>query len=72
MKKVILSVVAIAAIAVGYQKYNQSQSMSDLMLANVEALANGESGGGVECEEDPGDQCKLSTGDILHGWDEKK
>lgn len=35
MKKVILSVVAIAAIAIGYQKYNQSQSMSDLMLANV-------------------------------------
>lgn len=44
MKKILLSVVAVAAIAVGYQKYNQSNAMSDLMLANVEALANGESG----------------------------
>lgn len=43
MKKILLSVVAVAAIAIGYQKYNQSQSMSDLMLANVEALANNES-----------------------------
>lgn len=45
MKKIILSVVAVAAIAVGYQKYSQSQTMSDLMLANVEALAKNESGG---------------------------
>lgn len=42
MKKIILSVVAVAAIAVGYQKYTQAQTMSDLMLANVEALAHGE------------------------------
>lgn len=46
MKKVILSLVAVAAIAVGYQKYTQAQTMSDLMLANVEALANNESGNG--------------------------
>lgn len=42
MKKIIFSVVAVAAIAVGYQKYTQVQTMSDLMLANVEALASSE------------------------------
>lgn len=49
MKNIFISVVAIAAIAVGYQKYNQSQTMSDLMLANVEALANSETGDKIPC-----------------------
>lgn len=43
--------------------------MSDLALANVEALASGE-GGGVKCCPDPGDECKLSSGDILSDQDE--
>lgn len=70
MKKILLSVVAVAAIAVGYQKYNQSKTMSDLMLANVEALASGEESccigskfqvtsipGGWHCQNDMGNSC---------------
>ena len=44
MKKLILAAVAIAAIA-GYnvsQSNNETEGMSDTMLANVEALAGGE------------------------------
>ena len=47
MKKFILSVVAIAAFA-SYNVYcsnnNETEGMSDTMLANVEALAGGENG----------------------------
>jgi len=51
--------------------YNAQKSdvMSDLALANVEALAGGESGG-VHCCPDPGDSCTLSSGDVLDGKDE--
>lgn len=45
MKKLILSVVAVAAFA-SYNVYrsnnNETEGMSDTMLANVEALAGGE------------------------------
>ncbi|WP_042373242.1 NVEALA domain-containing protein [Bacteroides neonati] len=64
-------IVAVAATFAGYNIY-QSQgtvTMSDLALANVEALASGE-GGGVKCCPDPGDECKLSSGDILSDQDE--
>lgn len=48
MKKFILSVVAVAAFA-SYNVYrsnnNETEGMSDTMLANVEALAAGESDG---------------------------
>lgn len=47
MKKLILSVVAIATVTIAGRNYQQNQNkveMSDLALANVEALANGESG----------------------------
>lgn len=48
MKK-LLGIIAIAAVAAAAGwNFNQSQNeveMSDLALANVEALANGESGG---------------------------
>ena len=49
MKKKIVSVVFVAAIAIaaGYtMKQNaEKNDLSDIALANVEALANGESGG---------------------------
>lgn len=49
MKKIIKSTLAVAALAVaGYGAYtsNESEQMSELALANVEALASGEINGG--------------------------
>ena len=73
MKKNILKATIVAAFALiaGMNVYNAQQSdvMSDLALANVEALAGGESGG-VHCCPDPGDSCTLSSGDVLDGKDE--
>lgn len=73
MKKTIfktLLAVAFTMVA-GYSVYASQQKveMSDLAMANVEALAGGESGT-VKCCPDPGDECKLSSGDILEGQDE--
>ena len=51
MKKKILKVTLVAAFALiaGFNVYNAQQSdvMSDLALANVEALASGSEGGGL-------------------------
>jgi len=73
MNKKILKVVFASAFALvaGYSVYASQQKveMSDLAMANVEALAGGESGT-VKCCPDPGDECKLSSGDILEGQDE--
>ena len=73
MNKKILKVVFVSALALvaGYSVYASQQKveMSDLAMANVEALAGGESGT-VKCCPDPGDECKLSSGDILEGQDE--
>ena len=68
MKLVFASAFALVA---GYSVYASQQKveMSDLAMANVEALAGGESGT-VKCCPDPGDECKLSSGDILEGQDE--
>lgn len=46
MKKILLGVVAIAALASYniYRSNNETENMSDTMLANVEALAAGENG----------------------------
>ena len=52
MKKKIFSLVAIAAISFGAWNYSENQAsveVSDLALANVEALALGESGSGRSC-----------------------
>ena len=73
MNKKILKIVFASAFALvaGYSVYASQQKveMSDLAMANVEALAGGESGT-VKCCPDPGDECKLSSGDILEGQDE--
>jgi len=73
MKKSILKIVFASAFALvaSYSVYASQQKveMSDLAIANVEALAGGESGT-VKCCPDPGDECKLSSGDILEGQDE--
>lgn len=59
------------ALVASYSVYASQQKveMSDLAIANVEALAGGESGT-VKCCPDPGDECKLSSGDILEGQNE--
>ncbi|MCI1682561.1 MAG: NVEALA domain-containing protein [Bacteroides sp.] len=53
MKKIVkLAFVAVFAVVAGYSVYANKKvnTMSDLVLANVEALADGESGGGtVSC-----------------------
>lgn len=52
MKRKFLGIVMIAAIAVatgwGIIQNNKNVTLSDLALANVEALANEESGGGLD------------------------
>ena len=53
MGKKIIGVIAFAAIAVAagwnYQQNKQEVELSDLALANIEALARDESGGGIDC-----------------------
>ena len=73
MRKKFLAVMIVAVVAVCasyniYQSQN-TNTLSDLALANVEALASGE-GSGVKCCPDTGDQCTLSSGDILADQDE--
>ena len=73
MKKKIMYAVACVALTVvagwNYQQNQKEVAMSDLTLENIEALASGE-GGSVRCCPDPGDECKLSSGDILKDQDE--
>ena len=62
--------VALAAVTGwNYQQSKLNVELSDLALENVEALSSGE-GGSVRCCPDPGDECKLSSGDILKDQDE--
>ncbi len=68
MKKNILKLVFASAFALvaGYSVYNSQQNveMSDLAMANVEALASGESGGyHITCYSGSGSSflCKCST-----------
>ena len=73
MKKNLLKVLAVAAFAMvaGYNVYqsnNETEGMSELMLANVEALADGEKE--VTCKEDKGDTCMVGTTPVPD-WDEK-
>lgn len=71
MKRIIkLTFAAAFAAVAGYGVYaNQnSEAMSDIMLANVEALASGESQ--ITCEYDPGDTCRVGSTDVKD-WDEK-
>lgn len=65
------SILVVFVGIIGYTLYNTNKvtPLSDLAKANIEALANGETGK-VNCCPDPGDECKLSTGDILHDQDE--
>lgn len=54
MKKVLYSVAVIATVAITgwtYQQSKQSEGLTELAMANVEALASGESE--VECHIDP-------------------
>lgn len=60
MKKKLMSLVAIAAIGLsvwGYSENQNSVEFSDLALANVEALANGEDGG-ITCDRN----CSTNNG----------
>ena len=66
MKKIILSVAVVATAAIAGWNYQQNQNkaeMSDLTLANVEALASGESGRG--CTLDRNAICETSHNDYV-------
>ncbi len=73
MKKFILSVVAVAAFA-SYNVYrsnnNETEGMSDTMLANVEALAYSVEDGDneYECEAPFNNTCEIVLGVILPGY----
>ena len=60
------------AIVGGYQayEYGNMTETGSVLLENVEALANDGDTAKVKCCIDPGDECKLSSGDILEGQDE--
>ena len=72
-KKIFSSVFAIALLATAGWGVNKSMSneagLSDLALSNVEALADGESGGGYSCSkycyEVPGWDCKIYANGVL-------
>ena len=56
MKKKLLSIVVVAIVVVAtgwiFNQQEKSAVVFNLALENVEALANGESGGGYCCEQD--------------------
>ena len=60
--RIIKATLAVAFIAVaGYTAYNSQKEveLSDLAMANVEALAGGESGSTSDCTYDPNSSCIL-------------
>lgn len=61
------AVAVVAAAGWNYQQSKQSEGLSELTLANVEALANSEGGeggeAGITCDSRPG-LCWTSTGEI--------
>ena len=76
MKKDFLKVLAVAAFAMiagynVYQAHSETEGMSELMLANVEALAAGEYGSISDCEHycqiKPGYTCIIIYGDGIQG-----
>ena len=72
MKKNILKVAFVAAIVMttGIQVFNaqKSEALSEVAMANVEALAY-EKPGTVSCKEDPGDRCLVGITPV-DDWDE--
>ena len=52
MKKYIISMMAVATVAIAGWNYQQNKEieLSDLAMENVEALANGESESNLDCE----------------------
>lgn len=54
MKKYIISMMAVATVAIAGWNYQQNKEveLSDLAMENVEALANEEWGGGKYCQWD--------------------
>lgn len=70
MKKIIkIAFVAAFAAVTGYGVYTnqRTETMSDLMLANVEALASGESGQNVYCCGNYGDCMLILGGGVVKG-----
>ena len=71
MKKNILKATLVAAFALiaGFNVYNSQKSdvMSELALANVEALAGGESGGYYCCSPYSYECYRIVGGGIVHG-----
>ena len=64
MKKNILKVTLVAVLGfLGYNVYNtqKTEEMSDLVLANVEALANSRESSSVTCIPDKGDTCVVGN-----------
>lgn len=72
-KNIIKYVLAVAVVAVAgmgvYQAQNKGIELSEVSLANVEALASGEGSDPVECCPDPGDVCNTGNA-IIHDFDE--
>ena len=72
-KNIIKYVLAVAVVAVAgmgvYQAQNKGIELSEVSLANVEALASGEVCYPVECCPDPGDVCYSGIA-ILLDFDE--
>ena len=72
MKKLLFSGIActvVLTIATALATHANRPSETNLLEVNIEALSQSESGT-VKCCPDPGDQCKLSNGDILVDQDE--
>ena len=68
-----VAMVAVVATVAGMGIYSsqKADAMSDIALANVEALAQSE--GSVTCEYDPGDTCRVGSTDVpdydeVNGW----
>ena len=70
MKKMIKIAIVAAFVAIeGYGVYTnqKSETLSDLTLANVEALAGGESGGYYCCSPYSYECYRIVGGGIVHG-----
>lgn len=64
--KVLAMALVLASFYAVYTHSQQEEPLSDFVLANVEALANGESGGMSGCCWSPNSYCMSSDGVILY------
>lgn len=64
--KIIGVMIVVAIAALGYLQINRSESLDNLLLENIEALAAGESSSSVRCIGDGSVVCPINKVGVAH------